>query len=492
MTEASGSEVAAEKVPLPLTMDVYGLAADGTVENRELSKPLSEVGEDELWFFMHTMHMVSPKAFAVEEYASLLPAGLLIPYDLAYAQVPETVEDHITGMFQESSGDAVGIIDFVDSLLISRERWWRDAATEGQRKSGAYVAACCMGKEIATACGAVLTMLLHTSRAMRGEPDSFVQAFAPREAFTPDMADLSTAFEPVNIQRMLRSPILSEWLKSVYRQHIRMLVGIGSLEPTEVMSELRAAYRDGRVSVGLLDEIETMLPKSIDTRIYLKDHKRRDIRRSRRVLRRSIEGFRRMFGSRMAASLHEFLRGRPLRAEGVRYDWSFTPRWSAVLHGIVLNRLHCPFIIGIHDKGSQQRVASLCVYFDETPLVDMLAAMLMHIRSREGEERLIHEGNLYAVTDRCRADDFLRGLKPTQVTERPMPDVTPLSPFMEAFLSDDERAAASKAKPLILREIQRASMIPAQPFAILSAPFTYTEEKASARMQDILLERAVI
>lgn len=116
------------------------------------------------------------------------------------------------------------------------------------------------------------------------------------------------------------------------------------------------------------------------------------IHNGRRALRRSIDLFRKI---RPPAELDTFLRGEWLKVHGRFYDYRMRRKRDLTLvgHTIAPNGPHIPYTLEILDKETGRFLASGCVVYRDTPIVDQLLATLMHIGDRDGEYQLIRTTN---------------------------------------------------------------------------------------------------
>jgi len=134
---------------------------------------------------------------------------------------------------------------------------------------------------------------------------------------------------------------------------------------------------------------------------------RRERKRVRRVLDRAIALADRIVGRDTVLTL---LGGGGAKIEGVRYDYLCERRGSIVQQAADPESHPHALKVSIHRKGDGARLADGCVYFPDTPAIDQLVAIALHVRDREEELALLSEANLFARTAEYDNEDALRSL----------------------------------------------------------------------------------
>jgi hypothetical protein len=138
------------------------------------------------------------------------------------------------------------------------------------------------------------------------------------------------------------------------------------------------------------------------------------IRADRRVLRRSMDLFRSL---RPPEELEAFLRGQEIVVQGARYEYRLKKRLALVGGG--LNHGHTPYTLTARRPDSTV-VHSGCVVLQNTPILDQVLAVLLHLGDPDAEDHFLRTTNwtpaLSSLTS--RVGDLLRTTRPTAYRDR--------------------------------------------------------------------------
>ena len=103
----------------------------------------------------------------------------------------------------------------------------------------------------------------------------------------------------------------------------------------------------------------------------------------RRALRRSIEMFCRL---RSDEEIRTFLSGEPLDVRGHRFDYRVQKRDDVLHHTMHPYGGHVPYRLSLHSKDGQMLASSGCIVIPNTPVIDQLLALILHVQDPEEEE----------------------------------------------------------------------------------------------------------
>jgi hypothetical protein len=101
--------------------------------------------------------------------------------------------------------------------------------------------------------------------------------------------------------------------------------------------------------------------------------------RGRRALRRSIDLFRML---RPADEVRAFLSGEPVIIHGRNYDYRVQKRDNLLHHTMHPHSPHIPYKLQLLDKNGQY-LAQGCTVIRNTPVIDQLVALILHIEHDE-------------------------------------------------------------------------------------------------------------
>lgn len=110
----------------------------------------------------------------------------------------------------------------------------------------------------------------------------------------------------------------------------------------------------------------------------------------RRALRRSITLFRML---RPESEIKTFLSGEPLIVQGHQFDYRLQKRNNLLHHSMNPNSAHIPYDLHILDKVSGRSLASGCVVIADTPVIDQVLALILHVQDPKGETKVLYTTN---------------------------------------------------------------------------------------------------
>lgn len=110
------------------------------------------------------------------------------------------------------------------------------------------------------------------------------------------------------------------------------------------------------------------------------------ILRGRRALRRSIDLFRRF---RPEEEIRTFLSGRPLVVRGHRYDYRVRRNQSLLRHTMNPTSGAIPYDLHALRKADGTVLAKGCVIVPNTPVIDQLLALILHVQDPLDEDYMI-------------------------------------------------------------------------------------------------------
>lgn len=110
----------------------------------------------------------------------------------------------------------------------------------------------------------------------------------------------------------------------------------------------------------------------------------------RKALRRSIDLFRML---RSQEEVTTFLSGQPLIVRGRRYDYRLRKRDNLLHHTMNPRTPHIPYSLELLDKDTGKRIAYGCVIIPDTPVIDQVLALILHVQDPEQESVVLNKTN---------------------------------------------------------------------------------------------------
>jgi len=117
----------------------------------------------------------------------------------------------------------------------------------------------------------------------------------------------------------------------------------------------------------------------------------------RRALRRSIELFCRL---RSEEEIRTFLSGKPLDVRGHRFDYRVQKRDDVLRHTMHPYGGHVPYRLSLHSKDGRMLASSGCIVIPNTPVIDQLLALILHVQDPQEEEVVLRRTNWNADISR--------------------------------------------------------------------------------------------
>lgn len=165
-------------------------------------------------------------------------------------------------------------------------------------------------------------------------------------------------------------------------------------------------------------EASNIVVSSFDQPVYTPKINRTEVKRTeykaRSVIKRGIRLFENLFG---IGQINLFLHGEGISVEGRRFNYLLSrQRYVSLLNKTKnVDGRAAPYKIQVLSKQNLV-LFSGCTYFKNTPIVDQLIALILHIK--DNEEHVLLNMNLFGFTEHFKADKgtkrYLSNLKGIQ------------------------------------------------------------------------------
>lgn len=148
---------------------------------------------------------------------------------------------------------------------------------------------------------------------------------------------------------------------------------------------------------------------------------RRERKRRRRVLSKSAAAAGRFLGEK---SVRTFISGEAILIEGQRYNYRVIKmeNYPLLVQAGNPGGAHIPYKLVLETKGGE-KLASLCVYFEDTPVFDQILALSLHVRDYEKELLILTKANFSQQTPAYDQDAFLNDLRPRPIAPEGLPSL---------------------------------------------------------------------
>lgn len=130
------------------------------------------------------------------------------------------------------------------------------------------------------------------------------------------------------------------------------------------------------------------------------------LRAARKAMKKGVSLFSKLFGKR---DIQLFLSGDGFTVEGEKFNWLVrrSPSVDLVAHTADPHVYHIPYSLQILTKDNVV-LGDCCVYFDGTPVVDQLIALVLHVKNGN-EEEVVRTMNVTGKRPAyCQHDELLR------------------------------------------------------------------------------------
>lgn len=152
---------------------------------------------------------------------------------------------------------------------------------------------------------------------------------------------------------------------------------------------------------------------NIDLEDYPSTPYKRPRRETKQARKTILRGMGMLSGLCGPGFVRDFLAGKEVSVQGVRYTYVIQKSsWVSVVDSSLRPPMASPYALYV--KGPSGDLCSACIYFKDTPIIDQIIAMFLHVNDPDMEVEFLKSANLAPLeyTDAYFKDEFLMALHP--------------------------------------------------------------------------------
>jgi hypothetical protein len=326
-----------------------------------------------------------------------LTADMVIGAHIAPINLNETVDHHASVV--EDDYDYRGLADDITAQVTA---WWPNAK-EHQRAIVAVAGLLQSENALRELVWSVTGPLSSAYLVRHGRPPSGVHA-----DFAVEYDDLLKALDFPNIQ-VLRDPSLihavldrdeslQRYCRLLKDQYERAVEGLRDLDAETCAIAQRLArqrYEEAQAIAAATNAREA-------------GRNRRQTRQVRKAVRRGVRAMDEIIG---AGSYKGFISKDGFVITGCLFDYHVSKSVRLLEHTASPRSAHIPYRLEMRNKAGEL-LGRACIIFPDTPVLDQVIALALHVREHETECRLVKTLNWLSLTASGREDPDLRQLRP--------------------------------------------------------------------------------
>ena len=198
---------------------------------------------------------------------------------------------------------------------------------------------------------------------------------------------------------------VSFWIELLREQSERISSGLRNISIPEFLVSF---HEETQSNIHCLSELyEYSRQKNYSSAHVRNNSEKRELRRARHAAVRGIKLYERLFGNE---GIRSFMAGGTMFIQGYLYNYHIRKTMNVVRHTMNPDGAHIPYCLDIVSKNGE-KLASGCVYFKETPVIDQIIAVCLHVRERDSELTMLKTTNLFNKTPALRKERLLMELK---------------------------------------------------------------------------------
>ena len=222
-----------------------------------------------------------------------------------------------------------------------------------------------------------------------------------------------------------------------------------------------------------------------------KNHQKKQLialKQGKKVLKKGIKTFTNLFGQQ---DIKAFISGEDFIIEGDLYNYRVSKKYNLIQYSVDTYMTHIPYRLQLLTKENIV-LADGCIIFENTPVIDQLIAMMLHIKNGN-EEEILKKTNFFNTQDAYYAEKYITDLK--GVKRNPNDNEFDISDIERLFNPDGEREDILRYRPLVRPVVESLLCdmvdIPQRAFKFMMKPgMTYDNLQflEASEMEQLLLE----
>lgn len=199
------------------------------------------------------------------------------------------------------------------------------------------------------------------------------------------------------------------WWVDTFIEHVNILAPHFSLKPK---MEIFKPFLDKLNEIDITDYFpdvgddstsHTKTPPAL-----IKKRKRQKLKEAKKALNKGITMFKNLFGSELITT---FINGNSFVIEGQHYNYRFKKNSSLLYYTENINSQNIQYDLEIMDKKTDLIYGKLCTVFKDTPIIDQIISVILHIQGG-AELKILENTNVYNKTEHFYANEHY--LKPSK------------------------------------------------------------------------------
>ena len=224
---------------------------------------------------------------------------------------------------------------------------------------------------------------------------------------------------------------------------------------------------------------------------FQKDYQKKQLialKQGKKVLKKGIKTFTNLFGQE---DIKAFISGEDFTIEGELYNYRVSKKYDLIQYSINTQMGHIPYRLQLLTK-ENVILADGCIIFENTPVIDQLIAMMLHIKNGN-EEEILKKTNFFNTQDAYYAEKYITDLK--GVKKKPDYGTLDISDIESIFNPDGEREDILRYRPLVRPVVEKVlvdmSTIPERALRFMMKPgVTYDNiQLMDFKETELLLEK---
>jgi hypothetical protein len=258
-----------------------------------------------------------------------------------------------------------------------------------------------------------------------------------------------TSYDAINediFQRILAVPPWSGWTAKLRAQRTRTLA---TLSDKSILTDIL------RPAKHLRDVLVT------------KPLKKSFRRKTHRTIRKSADLFQRTFGSQQLRAFLSSTPQQPFPVQGFRYNYDLIMRPKSLFRSSHILDTNTSTITTLVYNKIGERLCELCLYFEDTPILDTAVATVLHVQNEETEIDLLRAACVIDAPKLFYADPILPELKHLSDPLLMPTLIESIMSYTDTLPKDEVQTIRDATLPIAYRVFRRINSVGKQYFPLM-------------------------